>query len=59
MIDLSKKDADGKPFLEKYLLRKAFDTPENPYLPAEAGSAPYLAKSCMGNSTLYHIGRPG
>jgi hypothetical protein len=23
MIDLSKKDADGKPFLEKYLLRKA------------------------------------
>ena len=35
MIDISKKDEDGHPILEKYLLRKAFDTPDNPYLPAE------------------------
>ena len=35
MIDVSKKDEDGHPFLEKYLLRKAFDTPDDPYLPAE------------------------
>lgn len=27
------KDAEGKPFIEKYILRKAFDTPERPYLP--------------------------
>jgi asparagine synthase (glutamine-hydrolysing) len=33
MIDVSKKDADGHPLLEKYLLRKAFDTPDDPYLP--------------------------
>ncbi|OUS43683.1 asparagine synthetase [Ostreococcus tauri] len=35
MIDVNKKDADGHPFLEKYILRKAFDTPEDPYLPQE------------------------
>ena len=35
MIDVSAKDEDGRPFLEKYLLRKAFDTPDDPYLPAE------------------------
>ena len=35
MINLKEK-ADGvHPKLEKYLLRKAFDDPENPYLPAE------------------------
>ena len=33
VIDINKKDADGKPYLEKYLLRKAFDTPDEPYLP--------------------------
>ena len=35
MIDLTKRDEDGHPHLEKYLLRKAFDVPEDPYLPAE------------------------
>jgi asparagine synthase (glutamine-hydrolysing) len=35
MIDVSKKDEDGHPFLEKYLLRKAFDTPDDPYLPED------------------------
>jgi asparagine synthase (glutamine-hydrolysing) len=35
MIDVNKKDADGHPYLEKYILRKAFDTPEDPYLPQE------------------------
>merc|ERR1712100_242020 len=35
MIDINKKDADGRPYLEKYILRKAFDTPEDPYLPEE------------------------
>jgi len=34
MIDMSKRDADGKPFMEKYALRKAFDCPDDPYLPA-------------------------
>jgi len=34
MIDVSKKDADGRPILEKYVLRKAFDT-EDKYLPEE------------------------
>lgn len=35
MIDVKKLDQDGKKYLEKYILRKAFDTPEDPYLPAE------------------------
>ena len=33
MIDVNKRDEDGRPILEKYLLRKAFDTPDDPYLP--------------------------
>ena len=32
-IDLSEKPDGVHPKLEKYVLRKAFDTPENPYLP--------------------------
>ena len=35
MIDIEKTDEDGRPILEKYLLRKAFDTPDDPYLPEE------------------------
>jgi len=35
VIDVNKKDAEGRPFLEKYILRKAFDTEENPFLPQE------------------------
>ena len=35
MIDVNKKDADGRPYLEKYILRKAFDTPGDSYLPQE------------------------
>ena len=27
------KDAEGRPMIEKYIMRKAFDTPERPYLP--------------------------
>lgn len=30
-----KKDAQGRGMIEKYWLRKAFDTPDHPYLPAE------------------------
>jgi asparagine synthase (glutamine-hydrolysing) len=29
------KDAEGRPLIEKYIMRKAFDTPERPYLPDE------------------------
>lgn len=29
----AEKDAEGRPYIEKYLLRKAFDTPDQPYLP--------------------------
>ena len=35
MIRMDETDEDGHPFLEKYLLRKAFDTPDDPYLPDE------------------------
>jgi len=35
MIDLKHKPDGVHPQLEKYALRKAFDTPENPYLPEE------------------------
>jgi len=35
LIDVKKKDEDGHPLLEKYILRKAFDTKENPFLPQE------------------------
>ena len=35
MIDVNKLDQDGKKYLEKYILRKAFDTPDDPYLPEE------------------------
>jgi asparagine synthase (glutamine-hydrolysing) len=33
VIDMSAKDEEGNPRMEKYLLRKAFDTPDAPYLP--------------------------
>jgi asparagine synthase (glutamine-hydrolysing) len=29
----NEKDTEGRPYIEKYLLRKAFDTPDRPYLP--------------------------
>ncbi|CAG9460254.1 unnamed protein product [Pedinophyceae sp. YPF-701] len=35
MIDMSDKPDGVHPRMEKYLLRKAFDTPDDPYLPAE------------------------
>lgn len=35
MIDLASKPDGKHAKLEKYVLRKAFDTPENPYLPEE------------------------
>lgn len=35
MIDMGKTDEDGRPYMEKYLLRKAFDDPDDPYLPEE------------------------
>ena len=35
MVRMNETDEDGHPFLEKYLLRKAFDTPDQPYLPDE------------------------
>jgi len=37
MIDVNRTDKDGRKYLEKYILRKAFDMPEdeNPYLPEE------------------------
>lgn len=33
MIRPNERDADGRPRIEKYILRKAFDVPEDPYLP--------------------------
>lgn len=35
MIDMKSKPDGKHPRLEKYILRKAFDTPESPYLPEE------------------------
>lgn len=35
MIRGSERDADGFPYIEKYILRKAFDDPNDPYLPEE------------------------
>jgi len=35
MCDRASKPDGEHPRIEKYLLRKAFDTPENPYLPAD------------------------
>jgi hypothetical protein len=29
------KDKDGRPRIEKWVMRKAFDTPDRPYLPEE------------------------
>ncbi len=62
LIDMKTKPDGVHPRLEKYILRKAFDDPENPYLPAEvlwrqkeqfSGALAQHAHACASSPMLY------